>query len=136
MLLILGGKYMGKLEYARGLCERGAAVFDMADMEMNMDVNIKKMLDARIIINLQEGIRTMLERGLDARKFFGEYLGRLEEKNKILVGDEIGSGVIPMDPFERHWRDETGFIYQMLARHAEIVDRVWAGLPVRLKGPG
>ena len=32
------------------------------------------------------------------------------------------------------WADETGKIYQFLANEAEIVDRVFAGLAIRLKG--
>ena len=44
------------------------------------------------------------------------------------------SRVVPVDPFERRWRDETGLLYQFLARESAIVDRVWAGLAVRLKG--
>ncbi|MDR1874344.1 MAG: bifunctional adenosylcobinamide kinase/adenosylcobinamide-phosphate guanylyltransferase [Synergistaceae bacterium] len=129
---------MGKLRYARELCGEDAAVFDLAKMkDINMnDVKkmvVGKMFDARIIVNLQDGIRAMLEQGVDARAFFEKNLDRLE--GKVLICDEIGSGIVPMDPFERRWRDETGFVCQLLARRADVVDRVWAGLPVRLKAP-
>lgn len=134
MHFIIGGKYMGKLRYARSLYGEGATVCDLA----NEPPETKKMFDARIIVNLQDGIRAMLEQEADARRFFEENLSRLVEaeegEEKILIGDEIGSGIVPMDPFERRWRDETGFIYQALARRAKIVDRVWSGLPERLKG--
>ena len=126
MHLILGGKYMGKLQYARSLYGENATVCDLAGDPA------EKMFDVRIVVNLQDGIRTMLEREIDARRFFETNLPRLADK--ILIGDEVGSGVVPLDPFERRWRDETGFIYQTLARRATIVDRVWAGLPERLKG--
>jgi len=132
---------MGKLEYARKLCGEGASVCDLAesmpesapDFNMNSELGLKlkNMFDARIVVNLQDGVRTMLEAGIDARGFFVENLPRLEDK--ILIGDEIGSGIVPVDPFERRWRDETGFIYQILARRARTVDRIWAGLPVRIK---
>lgn len=123
---IVGGKYMGKLRYARSLCGEDAVVCDLARESP------ENMFDADIVANLQEGIRTLLARENDARRFFEENLDRL--RGKILVGDEIGGGIVPMDPFERRWRDETGFVYQTLARRAEIVERVWAGLPERLKG--
>jgi hypothetical protein len=133
MHLILGGKYMGKLEYARQLRGGDAIVCDLKDLGLDPDLKLEKMFDAGIVANLQDGVRAMLERGLDARAFFAENILRLEDK--VLIGDEIGSGVVPLDPFERRWRDETGFIYQLLARRAKIVDRVWAGLPARIKGP-
>ena len=77
-------------------------------------------------------VRALLLRDTDVRAFFEARLARL--RRSILTGDEIGSGVVPMDPFERRWRDETGFLYQYLAREAETVERVWAGLAVKIKG--
>lgn len=127
MHLIIGGRYMGKLQYALSLYGGDSTICDLANETP------EKMFGARITINLQEGIRSMLKHNLDARRFFEERLSSLGDK--ILIGDEIGSGIVPSDPFERYWRDETGFIYQALARHAGIVDRLWAGLPTRLKGP-
>ena len=93
---------------------------------------LKEDADAAATINLQDGVRTLLLRGADVRDFFGTRLERLA--GRVLIGDEIGSGVVPVDPFERRWRDETGLLYQFLARESAIVDRVWAGLAVRLKG--
>ena len=52
---------------------------------------------------------------------------------KVIICDEIGAGVVPLDKFERRWRDETGLLYQALVREADRVDRVWAGLALRLK---
>ena len=52
----------------------------------------------------------------------------------MITGDEVCGGVVPADSFSRKWRDETGKLYQYLAGEAEIVDRVFAGLALRLKG--
>ena len=51
-----------------------------------------------------------------------------------MTGDEICGGVVPSDSFGRKWRDETGKLYQYLANESDIVDRVFAGLALRLKG--
>ncbi|MDR2180909.1 MAG: bifunctional adenosylcobinamide kinase/adenosylcobinamide-phosphate guanylyltransferase [Synergistaceae bacterium] len=126
MHLIVGGKYMGKLRYAQSLYGRDAAVCDLTAARP------EDMFEARIVVNLQEGVRHMLEREQSVRDFFESNILRLEDK--VLIGDEIGSGIVPADPFERLWRDETGFLYQMLAARAARVDRVWAGLPCPLKG--
>ncbi len=125
MHLIIGGKYMGKLRYARDLYGEDASVCDLAANDTS------RMFETRIVVNLQDGIRAMLRNGECAKAFFEANMHRLQDK--ILIGDEIGGGVVPTDPFERLWRDETGFLYQELARRSDIVDRIWAGLPIRLK---
>ncbi|MDR2527663.1 MAG: bifunctional adenosylcobinamide kinase/adenosylcobinamide-phosphate guanylyltransferase [Synergistaceae bacterium] len=125
MHLIVGGKYMGKLSYARRLYGEDASVCDLAAAEL------KEIFAAQISVNLQDGVKWLLEQGESPLDFFEANLGRLADK--ILIGDEVGSGLVPADPFERLWRDETGRLYQLLAAQASLVDRVWAGLPRRLK---
>lgn len=133
---------MGKLDYALTLYGKDAGILDLsvtfsanfpdsADPE-SLEKMLKNIFVARIVTNLQDGILSMLERGIDAQRFFRENLPRLADK--VLIGDEIGSGIVPQDPFERKWRDETGRVYRLIADRADIVDRVWAGLPLRLKG--
>ena len=117
---------MGKLRYARTLCGTNGPICDLS-LEKP-----EKIFDAPLIVNLQDGVKSLLREGRSAFDFFDASLPRL--RASILIGDEVGSGVVPLDPFERLWRDETGFLYQHLATHADIVDRVWSGLPMRLKG--
>ena len=128
MHLIIGGRYMGKLAYARTLYGKDVPICDLAAEEP------ESMFTARLVVNLHDGVLSILKRGLQVRDFFEANLSRIDDK--ILIGDEIGSGIVPVDPFERLWRDETGFLYQFLAARAELVDRVWAGIPCRLKGKG
>ena len=52
---------------------------------------------------------------------------------RILVTDEIGYGIVPVDPFEREYREETGRICCLLAEKSEEVWRVCCGLGTRLK---
>lgn len=54
----------------------------------------------------------------------------------IVVSDEIGSGVVPMHPGARAYRDLVGIAHQRLAACADEVYLFVAGLPVTLKGPG
>ena len=41
--------------------------------------------------------------------------------DRILVTDEIGYGIVPIDPFEREYREETGRICCLLAEKSEEV---------------
>ena len=80
------------------------------------------------VFNIHLAVRNLLERGQDALSLFN-----LIKNFKVIICDEIGAGVVPLDKFERRWRDETGLLYQALVREADRVDRVWAGLALRLK---
>jgi len=53
-------------------------------------------------------------------------------EGKIVIGNEIGCGIVPVDGFERQWRDETGWVYQYLGRRSSGVYRVWAGIGTKL----
>ena len=118
---------MGKLAYANSLYGPPNRVCDMGG-----ETDIKSIGDADFIVNLHMGMRRLLTQNISAEEFLTDNMEIL--RGKVLIGDEIGAGVVPIDPFERRWRDETGTLYQFLAKEAEIVDRVWAGLPMRLKG--
>jgi len=53
----------------------------------------------------------------------------------ILVGNEIGLGVIPMGREVRAFVDALGSLNQQAAAHCESVTLMCAGLPLALKGP-
>ena len=53
----------------------------------------------------------------------------------IVVSDEVGSGIVPMHPGARTYRDLVGIAHQRLASCADEVYLFVAGLPLTLKGP-
>ena len=50
-----------------------------------------------------------------------------------IISREIGSGVVPMTPEERNWRELHGQVLQALANRADRVFRIFCGLPEVLK---
>ena len=52
----------------------------------------------------------------------------------ILICDEVGCGVVPIDPAQRAWREDVGRLCCRLAKRAERVERIFCGLPMTLKG--
>ena len=52
----------------------------------------------------------------------------------ILICDEVGCGVVPVDRDQRAWREDVGRLCCRLARRAERVERIFCGLPMTLKG--
>ena len=117
---------MGKESYARNLYKNFSAFYDLESDSP------EKISRSGLIINLHLGVKFLLEKKINSLEFFTSKLEILRES--VIIGDEICSGVIPVDEFSRKWRDETGKLYQFLAREADIFDRIFAGLPLRLKG--
>ncbi len=54
-------------------------------------------------------------------------------KDCIVITQETGSGLIPITPEERHWREAVGQMNQQLAAYAESVERICCGLSMYLK---
>ena len=116
MHVILGGRCQGKRAYAERLYSHFPAVSNLEH---------DNSLSPGLVVNVHLGIRRLL---LD----FAERLSVLRQC--VILCEEIGGGIVPVDAFGRLWRDETGRVYQYLASEADIVDRVFAGLVLRLKG--
>lgn len=51
----------------------------------------------------------------------------------LLVSNEVGQGIVPENALARRFRDEAGWLNQAMARVADEVWLVTAGLPQRLK---
>lgn len=114
MILILGGLASGKRSYAKNVLAYAEA--DMADA----------VLDARpVIYNVQD---------LVAKDPAGSMalIDALAAKEVVIV-NEVGSGVIPMDRHERESREVTGRLTIVLAQRASKVVRMVAGLPGVIK---
>ena len=125
MRFIFGGKGQGKLEYAKQFYSGEPVVCDLKDRGLD------DALSGDILVNVQDAVRAVLLAGENPTDYFRVRLDKLGDKT--LVGDEIGCGVVPADPREREWRDQTGWVYQLLASKADRVDRVFAGIGQTLK---
>lgn len=120
MKLIIGGAFSGKEIYVK----EHFAVYPV-------DCTPEEALKAPAISNLQEILWTILERDESTDAF----IEQLIEKNPkaVVLCDEIGMGIVPVDPQERLWREATGRACYAIAKKAETVIRVVCGIPVILK---
>jgi adenosylcobinamide kinase/adenosylcobinamide-phosphate guanylyltransferase len=53
----------------------------------------------------------------------------------ILVSNEVGCGIVPMNAVARAFADEQGRLNQSVAAVCDQVTLTAAGLPLELKGP-
>lgn len=51
----------------------------------------------------------------------------------VIISDEIGNGIVPIEAFEREYRERTGRILVELADRANEVERVICGIGQRIK---
>ena len=111
-VLIIGGAYQGKKELAKKL--------------FNLNDNDFICKDSKAIYNLHEYIKT--NNITDVSNFANSL------KDKIIICNEIGCGVIPLDKKLDDWREITGRVCCEIASFADIVIRVIAGVPQFIKG--
>ena len=53
--------------------------------------------------------------------------------NCVIISDEVGNGIVPIEAFEREYRERTGRILVELAKKAEEVERVICGIGQKIK---
>lgn len=127
MHFIFGGRFMGKLDYALSLLPNPT----VCDLSKESGV---EAFGADILTGVHLLVRQLMLEGGKPLEYFQANMPRLS--GSILIGDEVGSGIVPVDAFEREWRDEVGRVYQLLGANASDVTRMWAGIPQRLKRGG
>ena len=125
MKLIIGGTAQGKLARARALAGEGARVLDGADADL------AALAGADILDRFHLLVRRECAAGGDAEALARRVCGA--NPALIVVSDEVGLGVVPVDAFERRWREAVGRALCALAAEADSVERVIAGIPVRRK---
>ena len=125
MRLILGGAAQGKLARAQALCGPDARVLDGVTAE------VADLAGAAILDRFHLLVRREVERGGDAEALARRVLAA--NPGLTVVCDEVGMGVVPIDGFERAWREAVGRALCVLAAAAAPVERIVAGLPQTLK---
>ena len=120
MILIIGGAYQGKLEFAK----ENLGVTDSDIYTCDSDViDFSK----RCIYKIE----AFAAHNEDPVSYFK--LHRNEWQDSILILQDIFCGVVPMGAENRAWRQRTGRLAQYLSKEASQVSRIFCGLEQRLK---
>ena len=112
----------------------GVACNDKAsNMEWPWDFAVD---DERIFIidKFHYFIRAVLEKNLPLQEYILKFMQFAEENpDTIVIADEIGNGIVPLDAFEREYREQTGRAEILLAKKADEVVRVICGIGQKIK---
>ncbi len=122
MELILGGAYQGKRTWALKYYTICEPVCDLA---------VSDLQSAAIYCHLEALTRKAAEQGKSAEHVLEQLLPLAAKA--VIISREIGSGVVPMDPIERDWRELHGKVLQVLAEKSDKVYRIFCGLEEQLK---
>jgi len=124
MLLIIGGAYQGKLDYAVSRFP-DQAVFTCDETSTDCDQ------EALIIDRFHLLVLAQLRNNIDSMEWIEQNMPVLSDKT--IIADDINSGVVPIDKEMRQWRELLGRSLGLLTRNADEVVRVFCGIPTRLK---
>lgn len=125
MVLIFGGAYQGKVEFALekfNLSKKD--VFDCTDLE---DIDYS----AKVINNLDQRILGFVREGVEAKEVLSLNIEKL--KDKVIIVNDISQGVVPMEKELRAWREMVGRAMLYLSKEADQVYRVFCGIGQQIK---
>ena len=120
MRMYIGGAYQGKLSYAK---------------QQNPDIKwrdgasctLEELLEAQGVYRFQEFIRKHMEIEDLAEQLIQE------NPRSVIVTDEIGYGLVPVEEEARNFRERTGRICTKLVAHCERVERIVCGISTRIR---
>ncbi|MEK7450020.1 MAG: bifunctional adenosylcobinamide kinase/adenosylcobinamide-phosphate guanylyltransferase [Planctomycetota bacterium] len=101
-------------------------------------LNLRGLCEVAVIDCLTNLIANLLEQFEEEKQVLScveTMLKIIAESNftVLMVSNEVGSGIVPVTPLGRKFRDIAGLTNQLAARYADEVYLMTAGIPVRIK---
>ena len=124
MEMIIGGAYQGKTVYAK----KEYPLLNCADGDK---VTEEELMRAQGVTDFQKYIRRELEKERDVSELAEQII--LKNPDVILVSQEVGYGVVPVDAFDRKYREAVGRVCTKLAAYSHKVTRVVCGIGTVIK---
>ena len=126
MILIFGGNYQGKLAYAMTRFQTTEN-----DVYRCSSDNVKIPENKKIIYEIDKWVLAMVKDDIDVEKAMKQFIDN--NRNAIVICNDISCGVVPLDPELRKWREAVGRSLAMMAGMSDEVIRLFCSIPARLK---
>lgn len=128
MDLIIGGCHQGKARYVMDAYDCGVEdIVNGEDVELeHADMGGKRCLNHFHLL-----VRRLMEREIPVEEFLKRFFR--DNDIQVILTDEIGYGIVPVDAFEREYRETVGRQCCYLAQKAVRVQRVVAGIASTIK---
>ena len=127
MIMITGGAFQGKTEFAK-------KIFSLDDSEIIDGENciFEDVFTAKCVVNFHLFIKRLMNSDIDPIEFSEKIIR--DNSQIIIIINEIGCGIIPIEKIDRIWRETVGRTGCFIAQNSEKVIRVNCGIPMYLKG--
>ena len=122
--IIMGGAFQGKTQYA-------TKTYPGLELTDGFNCPLDEIGNCVAINKFHSFTRRWLLEGRTKEALL-TILGK-NENLQLLISDEIGYGLVPIDDFEREYREFHGRVMTELAEKADCVERVVCGIPQRIK---
>ena len=141
MILIFGGAYQGKKEFARNRF-RGAEVSGFANEESESAcadaadrTNLEDAFSGEIVCGLENLVWECCAEDPAQRIEAADWMREHRElwQDKVLIITDVSQGIVPMDARTRAFREMNGRLMLALAKEADEVWRVFCGIGKQVK---
>ena len=118
--LIIGGAYQGKEDWAR-------EEFSLLDEDIFVcDSDSMPDFSKKCLTHYENYVAYCLKQNLSPQTDFSD--------STVIICDDIFCGVVPIDAFQRKWREETGLTLQKIAAQKNVILwRVFCGRAVKIQ---
>ena len=81
-----------------------------------------------------DNFHVLMKNMLDNNTGYKMLVTKLVQKNGwLVISDEIGCGLVPIEACDRRWREETGRMLTLIAGYSDEVYRIFSGIAQRIK---
>lgn len=128
MRMIIGGAWQGQLDWAK-------KHYKEVHWIDGKTCPLEDLYTCEGIFDFHEYIKRVMIKAQQEDQDIKEIASTVILKNPeiVIVSDEIGYGLVPVDAFERRYREQTGRICTELAAFSEQVVRVVMGIGMVIK---
>ena len=124
MEVYFGGAYQGKLDYVLAV-SKAKRVIDGAVC------SVEEAENAQVLNHMHLLVKRYLKAGKNTEKLIDELYAY--NKNIILICDEVGSGIVPIEREDRVYREAVGRLLCEAVKKSERVERIICGIGQCLK---
>lgn len=132
MKLVIGGRAQGKLNYVlQHMTDENYQIYDGVFPDEGELFNLTKKNEWLIVNRFHKWVNKELKENRNPEEELEAFLKK--GVRFVIISDEIGNGIVPVDAFERDYRERTGRMLITLASQADEVVRVICGIGQTIK---
>lgn len=124
MIMITGGAYQGKKDFVKAHYN--------CDILNGENCDYESVFTAKCVSNYHQLVKRLIGNGQNAVSYT-ERVCR-ENTDLIVIINEVGSGIVPLEKSDRLWREQVGMAGSLIAKNSDMVVRLICGIPIVIKG--